>query len=133
LENNCEKLLGAPDFADSILAILSKKNVEDIEIQSKLFEILGEKGFDLIQTVYENRHHLVREFLNRKLQELPTAPTNKKNQALETVKVTSTKQIELEKRIRKESKKIGKNLSKMAKQQMHQDQVRDFFENFTIF
>lgn len=68
LEINCQKLLGTPEIAGSILTVLAKKNVTDIEIQSKLFEILGEKGFDLIQIIYDNRHHLVREFLNRKLQ-----------------------------------------------------------------
>lgn len=65
LKDESERLLGM-DLTDSIIKVLEKTK-SDLELQSNLFDIVGENGFELLSTIIEKKHMILKESYEKKV------------------------------------------------------------------
>jgi activating signal cointegrator complex subunit 3 len=105
LRNQMQNIYQNPDLANNILSILEKAK-DEVELQGQLFDLLGEKGFDLMATIISNKSVLLRDSYNIQL------GPRKKRSALDTVSFQTESEKILEKKRRKESRKISKQKGK---------------------
>lgn len=67
LRNESERILGM-DLSESILKVLEKTK-DEVELQSNLFDIVGENGFELLSGIIERKHQILKENYEMKVRE----------------------------------------------------------------
>eukprot|EP00952_Eustigmatos_sp_NYUAD-ZCMA_P003444 15046-Eustigmatos_ZCMA.PRE.1 len=99
--------MGMADLGNAVVNILNKAK-DEVELQTGLFELLGEKGFEFMMWIIEHRTKL-RRVKPREIKRRAEAPPETSSQAPvrrpPTVGATVTIQTEEEKRLEKERRK----------------------------
>eukprot|EP01027_Heterolobosea_sp_BB2_P026939 GEZU01042062.1.p1 GENE.GEZU01042062.1~~GEZU01042062.1.p1 ORF type:complete len:2174 (-),score=564.16 GEZU01042062.1:67-6525(-) len=99
LADQCERLLGNYEIAENVLKILEQSK-DDVQTQAQLFDLLGVNALDMIPTILENKHKLLKQYLTYKLDDYDRAKPVPGQQF--TIK--SNMEIMLEKKRRKEER-----------------------------
>lgn len=103
LRQECLRQCGVADLANNIIQIL-KTAKDDQHVQAQLFDLLGVERLELISTIIQNKKMLLTAGYQHELSQM--GADKKKKGALGMLSIRTTKEIELEKKVRKEQRKI---------------------------
>uniref|UniRef100_A0A7S1KV15 RNA helicase n=1 Tax=Percolomonas cosmopolitus TaxID=63605 RepID=A0A7S1KV15_9EUKA len=130
LQRECTKIYDdaqrGADVSKIILNLLQEKKDDEVSLQSGLFDILGEQGFELMATILINKDKLLLAAMQKELYHVG-GHISKKTASTSNVHITNERVQQLEKDIRKQEKKVlkmrtqaphGKGLTGAAKKEM---------------
>ncbi|KAG2374583.1 hypothetical protein C9374_010602 [Naegleria lovaniensis] len=108
LEKECKKVCKTAGIENAVMELLQKKGQSDVELQSRLFDILGENAFELMSIIMEHKSELLKDFYKRQMEENAVEGIN----SFSHIKMTTSKFKEAKKGLRKAGKKLGRKHQK---------------------
>ena len=109
LQNQCKALYEDEERGNEtsqiIMNLLKEKKDDEVSLQSGLFDILGEKGFDLMSKILSNKDKLILVGLKSDLYHIGGHVSKK---SASNISITTSRIQQLEKDIRKQELKVLK-------------------------
>ncbi|KAL9657052.1 hypothetical protein ABK040_002678 [Willaertia magna] len=121
LQEECSKVCDTPGIENVVMEILQKEKLSDIEIQSSLFDVLGENAFELMSVILEHKSELLKDLYKNQV-------GNLLEDAHSHARIHTQQQKDALKKLRKENRKHGKN-----KKYVNSAEIREMEEQRRIY
>ncbi|EFC37605.1 dead box RNA helicase [Naegleria gruberi] len=104
LEKEARKICKTPGIENIVLDILQKKGQDAVQLQSRLFDALGENAFELMSIIMEHKSEILADLYRMQMADNAVEGIN----SFSHVKMTTSKFKDAQKKLKKEGRKIGR-------------------------